>query len=461
MLCNLLKGIRLMVKKERRNSIDFFWLLFLAGSFFLAWHSKPAKVDYQQVSFLSTELPLHFAEGQNPIYVERLASRNLDAFVHSPALVALQNGDLLSAWFSGEREGAKDVVIRSARFDETLMRWGEDLVIVTREQTRDGTKRYIRKLGNPSLGQGPDGRVWLFYVSVTQGGWSQSGVNMATSSDNGKTWSKPKRLMTTPFWNVSNLVRSPPIFLANNYVGLPLYHEMLGKFSEYLILDSEGQVLDKVRMGVGGRVAIQPAVVTLTQQKAVSLFRYSGKSNKKLYGGFTDNAGLTWTSPVELTPDNPNSSVAATTTGIQEWPILVAQNDQQRGRFRMSLYVARSDLSEWRRIFVLDASPHINGALIPIEEFRPLIRGQYISMSDEVQRGLRDKALDRITLQMCRDGKTCDFDFEYPSMVNSPTGLTHLVYAWNDTLIKHVSFNSKWLSERIQETQKGASLANH
>jgi len=443
----------LKFKNKSRNQTDWLWLAVLATVLAFAWYAKQGSLTPRQVAFLPTAAPSTLGKASAPTYTERLVSSHFDSFVHSPALVALQNGDLIAAWFSGTREGAKDVVIRSSRFDAVAGRWDEEQITMTRYQTRDATKRYIRKLGNPALGQGPDGVVWLFYVSVSKGGWSQSGINVVKSQDNGKTWSAPKRLMLSPFFNVSNLVRGSPLFLSNGYVGLPIYHEMLGKFPEYAILDRNGNVVDKVRMGGGGRVTIQPVVVPLTDQKAVAFFRYSGDPPRKLYGGFTDNAGLSWTTPVALAPDNPNSSVAALPTGDTAWPSVIAQNDQPKGRSRISLYVTNADASQWRRVFVPDASPYVDGSLVPLEEFHSLVRQDYMSMADERQRSMVDKALGRITSQMCRGGKICDFDYEYPSMAIGPDGTSHLVYAWNDTLIKHVSFNSIWLSKRIESAK--------
>ncbi|EPN74839.1 BNR/Asp-box repeat-containing protein, partial [Pseudomonas syringae pv. actinidiae ICMP 19097] len=43
----------------------------------------------------------------------------------------------------------------------------------------------------------------------------------------------------------------------------------------------------------------------------------------------------------------------------------------------------------------------------------------------------------------------CDFEYEYPYFIRSPDGLYHLVYSWNNTFIKHVSFNEAWLAEQL------------
>ena len=43
----------------------------------------------------------------------------------------------------------------------------------------------------------------------------------------------------------------------------------------------------------------------------------------------------------------------------------------------------------------------------------------------------------------------CDFEYEYPYFIRSADGLYHLVYSWNNTFIKHVSFNDAWLLEQL------------
>ncbi|WP_206323709.1 exo-alpha-sialidase, partial [Pseudomonas viridiflava] len=94
--------------------------------------------------------------------------------------------------------------------------------------------KYIRKLGNPVIALAPDKRLWLFYVSVSVGGWAGSTVNAMVSSDMGANWSPPRQLVTSPFLNISTLVRAAPVFHADGSIGLPVYHEFLGKFAEYL-----------------------------------------------------------------------------------------------------------------------------------------------------------------------------------------------------------------------------------
>src|SRR3546814_6773369 len=62
------------------------------------------------------------------------------------------------------------------------------------------------------------------------------------SDDLGKTWSTPRQLITTPFLNISTLVRNAPVFHQDGTIGLPVYHEFLGKFAEYLYISPNGEV---------------------------------------------------------------------------------------------------------------------------------------------------------------------------------------------------------------------------
>jgi predicted neuraminidase len=45
---------------------------------------------------------------------------------------------------------------------------------------------------------------------------------------------------------------------------------------------------------------------------------------------------------------------------------------------------------------------------------------------------------------MCESGQ-CRFEYEYPYFARDAAGAYHLVYSWNDTFIKHVSFSDAWV----------------
>jgi predicted neuraminidase len=411
--------------------------------FAYAWYAHPG---YEMSGFAVAPKAFGVVEPiQAPIFTSRFASSDLNEFVHSSAVAALPDGNLISVWFAGSREGAADVQVRSSRFDVTTGEWGNEAVLATRESTQSGTQKHIRKLGNPIIALAPDNRLWLFYVSVSIGGWAGSAINVMVSDDLGHNWSKPRQLITTPFANISTLVRSAPVFHANGSIGLPVYHEFLGKFAEYLYLDANGQVVDKFRIS-HGKHSLQPTLVPLDSQSAVVMLRYAGEKYGRVLASRTDDAGQTWSEPHSIDPWNPNSSLAAVAT--PNHGLLVALNDLQDGRFRLSLYGTNAAMDLWQPVIELDESPDPQGNPFLPEVYREIIGDKFRIASGERRQPLLKGFLENLDYRVCT-AHGCDFEYEYPYFVRSPDGMYHLVYSWNNTFIKHVSFNDAWLEGRL------------
>ena len=426
-----------------------FRLIFLCGSlllavvFIAAWRSHP---PHQLAPFAQAAVGSDAAKANStPQYNSRFVSSDLDDFVHSSSVTALPGGDLMAVWFAGSREGAADVQVRSARFDAQSGEWGAEQVLATRESTRDGTGRYIRKLGNPVIALGPDQRLWMFYVSVSVGGWATSAINLMVSDDLGRSWSAPRQLITSPFFNISTLVRAAPVFHADGAIGLPVYHEFMGKFAEYLYLSADGAVIVKFRIS-RGKHSLQPTIVPLDERRAVAMLRYAGDTHHKVLASRTEDAGQTWSEPYPLQPSNPNSSLAA--VGTDDQGLLVALNDLQDGRFKLSLYGTDAGLSQWRPLVELDQSPDPLGQPFSHEAYKDIIGEGFRASSGARRLPLEQRFLSNLDYRVCKP-QGCDFEYEYPYFSRGTDGLYHLVYSWNNTFIKHVSFNAAWLAERL------------
>ncbi|WP_090473913.1 sialidase family protein [Pseudomonas migulae] len=414
----------------------------LSCMFAAAWFTHPAP-EHSSFALMS---PVRAAAEQvaKPVYTSRFASSGLVDFVHSSAVTALPDGSLMAVWFAGTREGASDVQVRSARFDAKTGEWGAEQVLATRDSTQQGTRKYIRKLGNPVIALAPDSRLWLFYVSVSMGGWAGSAVNVMVSDDFGRQWSEPRQLITSPFLNISTLVRSAPIFHTDGSIGLPIYHEFLGKFAEYLYLSADGDVIDKFRISRGTN-SLQPTVVPLDGQRGIALLRYAGNTHHRVLATRTEDAGQTWSEPYPLDPSNPNSSLAAVAT--PEQGLLVALNDLQDGRFKLSLYGTDAKMDDWRSLRDLDKSPDPEGDTFSPEAYKEIIGREFRGSSGALRQPLEAQFLNNLDSRVCKD-QACSFEYEYPYFIRSPDGMYHLVYSWNNTFIKHVTFNDAWLSER-------------
>ena len=327
------------------------------------------------------------------------------ASVHAASMIALKDGKVRAFWFAGSREGAADVSIYSSVYDPKSSNWSAPIVVIDRISAEQGLSRYIAKLGNPVPARLTDGRLQLFFVTVSIGGWAGSSISAITSDDEGLTWSRPQRLISSPLFNLSTLVKSPSVMFADGLLGLPAYHEWIGRFGEFLRIDA-GQVIDKRRMS-SGRGAIQPLVFVNDVQDASAYFRQTRSSGlpKQIPVSRTQNAGQTWQQSEDLAMANPNSAV----TGLilKNGARILVLNNIENGRYRLVLLMADNKSGQWQTIEVLED-----------DEALP-----------EAQRK----------------------EFSYPYLITVDGDDAHLVYTWDRKKIRHRYFSGAWLKHAYQQ----------
>ncbi|MDH4217012.1 MAG: exo-alpha-sialidase, partial [Gallionella sp.] len=270
---------------------------------------------------------------------------------HAASLVELGDGRIRAFWFAGSREGAPDVEIRSAVFDPTSSRWGAEHSIANRLETQRGLLRYVKKLGNPVALRAADGTLWLFYVTVSLGGWAGSSITAIASKDDGATWSPARRLVTSPFINISTLVKSAPFFYSDGSFGLPVYHEFIGKFGELLRLSASGEVIDKQRLS-SGKTTLQPVMLIQNPQQATVLMRYSGPGPRRVVTTSTGDAGQHWSTPAKTALANPDAALSGIV--LPGGRILLALNDTEEARNSLSLAVSGDGGATWKTILQLE-----------------------------------------------------------------------------------------------------------
>jgi predicted neuraminidase len=350
--------------------------------------------------------------------------------VHAASLVELRDGRLRAVWFSGSREGAGDVTIQSAVTDATGLRWSAESTLIDRQTLQQGLWRYVKKLGNPVIARAPDGSLCLWMVNVSLGGWAGSSITWARSTDEGATWSTPRRLVTSPFLNISTLVKGAPISFQNGETGLPVYHEFITKFGEVLRINDLGQVIDKTRIP-GSRTSLQPVVLVSGSEKA-QVYMRSGNATA-LMASDTADAGKTWSRTGASGWPNPDSALAGvvTNTGTQ-W---LALNPAPRNREILALVQTGAGgsfdgVSPW--IVESSANPQLRTSDGDYERL----------LTQELKaRGARDDEAQAYVAsarrQLC-GGQSCSQEFSYPYLLQSRDGYLHLVYTWHRTRIKHV-----------------------
>ena len=327
--------------------------------------------------------------------------------VHAASLIVLKDGAVRAFWFAGTREGAADVSIYSSVYDSHSANWSAPTVVMDRVSAEKGLLRYIAKLGNPVPSRLPDGRLQLFFVTVSIGGWAGSSISAITSDDEGLTWSHPQRLIASPLLNLSTLVKSPSVSFTDGSLGLPAYHEWVGRFGEFLRVDA-GRVIDKRRMS-SGRSAIQPLMFVNDAQDASAYFRQTRSSGlpKQIPVGSTQNAGQNWQQSEDLAIANPNSAVAGVT--LKNGARILALNNIEYGRHRLVLMMSSNKSGQWQTIEVLE--------------------------DDEALPDAQRK------------------EFSYPYMITVDGNDAHLAYTWDRKKIRHRYFSGAWLKQALSKAQ--------
>jgi predicted neuraminidase len=317
---------------------------------------------------------------------------------HSATAAELKDGRLRAFWYGGTREGASDVAIYTSVYSPKDGAWSSERAVVTRELAQRQLRRSIRKLGNPVAGRDRDGRLCLYFVSVSVGGWAGSAINLMTSEDEGETWGPPRRLIASPFFNISTLVKGAPLPLSDGSTALPVYHEFVGKFGELLRVDREGRVIGKTRLS-WGQTSLQPVIVPRSETEAVAFMRYAGDPPGRVLVTRTNDAGAHWTAPVKTALPNPNSAVGGVL--LVGGPLVLAFNDAVADRESLSLAVSADFGDSFRVVRRLEGAALAPQAPVP--------------------------------------------EYSYPWIMQDRAGDVHVLYTWGRSRIKHAVFNRAWL----------------
>ncbi|MOA39708.1 hypothetical protein D3C78_1615110 [compost metagenome] len=128
--------------------------------------------------------------------------------------------------------------------------------------------------------------------------------------------------------------------------------------------------------------------------------------------------------------------------------MLVALNDLEDGRFRLRLLGTDPGLGYWKPVFDFDESPDPEGNPSTPEVYREIIGDKFVRSCGPRRQPLLKDFLANLDQRVCKN-EVCDFEYEYPYFIKGTDGLYHLVYTWNNTFIKHISFNDAWLEERL------------
>jgi predicted neuraminidase len=253
--------------------------------------------------FALPELPPLTCGGE--FFETRIVREAAPGYAHASTAIELADGRLRAFWYEGAIELGHDVKIFTSVFDGT--NWTPAKAVIGPDETASAVGRFVWRIGNPVVYRATDGAMVLIYASVGIGGWSATSLNAVRSTDDGVTWSQPRRLRTSPTFNFATNVRGSVVPFADGSAMLPAYNEFVRKFSELYFIDANLDVRGRRRIAVTPQ-SIQPFVVARDDRRARAWMR-TGARNVTLVSD-TGDAGWSWSPLVETAIPQDDKPVA-------------------------------------------------------------------------------------------------------------------------------------------------------
>jgi predicted neuraminidase len=355
---------------------------------------------------------------------------------HASNLIALDNGDVLCAWFGGTQEGVPDISIYLSRLDKDSSTW-TDPVRLSDDATRSEQ--------NPVLFAAPDGKLWLIYTAQLSGHQNTSIVRRRISADNGHTWGPVETLFDKP----GTFVRQPIVVAADGAWLCPVFMCRVAPGERWSGNDDVSVVMRSTDKGTtwtehevpGSIGCVHMNIQRLNDGSLVAMYRSRWADN--IYLSRSDD-GTGWTEPQPIELPNNNSSIQFVTLANGHLALVFNNSSAaQSTERRASLYDDIEDSEDSGALVTQAASTR--GTAFWGAPRAPMTlaistdggRTWPISRNLEVGDGycMTNNSTDKLNRE-----------FSYPSIVQSADGKLHIAYTYFRQRIKYVSVTEDWVA---------------
>jgi hypothetical protein len=233
---------------------------------------------------------------------------------HGAAIAELASGALLVCWYSGDHEEDVSVRILCSRGSDDGAAWSAPWTAVAPGDRADGASAANKSLGNVTLTVTPDGRIWMVHGVIQRRdlpvvgnickNWVCGRIDARVSADEGRTWSKARRLV-----DLDGALPRAELKSVDGGFLLPFYEESAQRASiARVTLAGEGAAVLTTWPLAGWRL-IQPALVREGDGRFRVFFR--DQQRQGVYTALFDPKAGVWSTPQITNLPNPGAAVDA------------------------------------------------------------------------------------------------------------------------------------------------------
>ncbi len=270
--------------------------------------------------------------------------------VHASTLVETRTGTILASWFGGTKERNPDVSIYVARYVDG--RWQPAIKVA--EGIEPGKPR--QPTWNPVLFQPTNGPLTLFYkVGPSPREWWGM---VTTSTDDGRTWSAPRRLPV----GILGPIKNKPVELADGTWLSPASTEADGdRWSLHFERSGDGGKTWQASPPVASPVRIDAIQPSILFHKGGKLQAIARTRQGMLSTTWSKDGGKSWSPLAAIDLPNPNSGTDAVTLADGRQLIVYNHSSHSLERpgkgLRYPINIALSDDGvSWRKVLTLESA---------------------------------------------------------------------------------------------------------
>jgi predicted neuraminidase len=256
---------------------------------------------------------------------------------HASTIVELSNGNLLTAWYSGAIEGAKNVKIWGSRW--VAGAWSPPEVMASNPEA---------PCWNPVFFRDGDNTIWLFYkYGVSPKSWKGA----YRKSIDGRAWSAPTELPE----GLLGPSKNKPILLANGDIVAGSSVEKAFYWTCWTEISRDAgrswQKYGPIGMPWYRRGIIQPTLWESAPGHLTMLMR-SASDLRRICEATSEDGGRTWSPGRQTNVPNPNSGIDA--VKMKDGRIALVYNHTTRDRSPLNIAFSANNGSDWQKTLTLE-----------------------------------------------------------------------------------------------------------